>query len=346
MKKSFRILIHLGFWAGYFFLMAIILFAALQDDNIPPEDYAYYFFFITGIGVIPPVISFYAHYNYLFTNYLQQQKIWATILVSILISSFCTLVGLSYVNLMHADAAQCIEEGFPYAVGFTFGLSTLIGVIALVLKGFLTWYEELKIKEELVEKNHRMELALVKSQLDPHFLFNTINNIDVLITKDPEKASQYLNKLSDIMRFMLYETKTEEIPLSQELEYIEKYIELQRIRTANENYVHYDVKGCPKQKKVAPMVFIPFIENAFKHSGNKKLDHAVNIDIQIQDDAIQFKCANKFEPNHRARNGANGLGNDLIQRRLNLLYPRKHHLAIDHQANQYRVDLTIQHGAV
>ena len=89
------------------------------------------------------------------------------------------------------------------------------------MQGFITWIDEINMKEELSLKNNEIELALVKSQLDPHFLFNTINNIDVLISKNATAASNYLNKLSEIMRFMLYETKTEKIFLAKELLYIE-----------------------------------------------------------------------------------------------------------------------------
>ena len=88
-------------------------------------------------------------------------------------------------------------------------IAFIAGVIALVIRGFITWVDEIKLKDELKQKNHETELALVKSQLDPHFLFNTLNNIDVLILKDQKVASEYLNKLSDIMRFMLFETKAD-----------------------------------------------------------------------------------------------------------------------------------------
>jgi len=346
MKQSIKMLLHLGFWLGYFLLMAIVLFAARQGNDIPPEDYGYFASFIVGVGIIPPAASFYAHYHFLFPRYLQHRRILASILASVCISAVAMLLGFLFVKLTSEEAFGCIETGLPYAIPFTFGLATLVGVIALILKGFLTWYDELKLKEALMEKTHRMELALVKSQLDPHFLFNTINNIDVLITKDPEKASQYLNKLSDIMRFMLYETKTEKIPLAKELAYIEKFIELQKIRTANEHYVHYELSGCPEHKAVAPMVFIPFIENAFKHSANKKVDEAVKIAIRIKEDAIAFHCSNKYNPHTSASNGANGLGNELIQKRLKLLYPDNHQLEVSRDGHQYQVDLTLQHASL
>ncbi|HTF28415.1 MAG TPA: histidine kinase, partial [Flavitalea sp.] len=145
-------------------------------------------------------------------------------------------------------------------------IGVISGVVALVIKGFVTWVTEIKLKKALQEKNHEMEMALIKSKLDPHLLFNTINNIDALIIKDAVEASNYLNKLSDIMRFMLYETMADKILLSQEIEYIEKYIALQKIRTANLNYVHFEVFGIIGNRFIAPMVFIPFIENAFKHT--------------------------------------------------------------------------------
>ncbi|MBL4706934.1 MAG: histidine kinase, partial [Flavobacteriales bacterium] len=189
-------------------------------------------------------------------------------------------------------------------------------------------------------------MALVKSQLDSHFLFNTINNIDVLIIKNAEEASDYLNKLSDIMRFMLFETKTEEIDLNKEIEYIEKYIELQKIRTSNSNYINYSVAGTPKDRSIAPMIFIPFIENAFKHTTNKKLKNAIDITIMIGQNFVRLECINKIDPNRKLTQESNGLGNELIKKRLNLIYPEQHNLEVSNQNNVYSVFLTIYHGKV
>jgi len=186
-----------------------------------------------------------------------------------------------------------------------------------------------------------MELALVKSQINPHFLFNTLNNIDVLIQQDAIKASVYLNKLSDIMRFMLYETKTERIELSKELTYIEKYIELQKIRTSNLNYVNYAVEGNTDGLLIAPMLFIPFIENAFKHAENKKMENAINIRIVIKHDRIEFKCENNYSDDNQINHDESGLGNELIQKRLELLYPKKHKLEITNSDNTYKVNLIL-----
>jgi len=220
-------------------------------------------------------------------------------------------------------------------------LNLVGGTVAIVIKGFSTWFEEVKLKEALQEKNHAMELALVKSQLDPHFLFNTINNIDVLILKDPEEASGYLNRLSDIMRFMLYETKTNEIALSKEIAYIEKYIALQKIRTANESYVDFQVSGNIPGRKIAPMVFIPFIENAFKHTVNKKVEDAIRIAIDVLPEHIIMTCRNRLEPMRTSPSGEGGLGNELIRKRLELLFPGRHELKVCREAAEYSVILTL-----
>jgi LytS/YehU family sensor histidine kinase len=144
------------------------------------------------------------------------------------------------------------------------------------------------------------------------------------------------------MRFMLYETKTEKIALSKELDYIEKYIDLQKIRSANENYIQYLIKGDPAGKLIAPMLFIPFIENAFKHAENKKAENAVKINIEINEEMITFDCVNQFSAKQQVKPDQGGLGNELILKRIKLLYPGKHSLDIDTKNNIYAVRLALQ----
>jgi LytS/YehU family sensor histidine kinase len=223
-------------------------------------------------------------------------------------------------------------------------IGLISGMVALVIKGFITWFNEIKLKKALKEKNYEIEMALIKSKLDPHLLFNTINNIDALILIDAVEASNYLNKLSDIMRFMLYETMADKILLSQEIQYIEKYIALQKIRTANINYVHFVVTGIIGNKYIAPMVFIPFIENAFKHTNNKKLENAITVNIIIKEETIQLVCENKFDSRSSVKQTNSGLGNELIQKRLHLIYPEKHILEVHKNNELYSVNLTIING--
>lgn len=217
----------------------------------------------------------------------------------------------------------------------------LAGIIGSLFRGFITWYSEIRVKEQLIRKNMQTELALLKAQINPHFLFNTINNIDVLIEKDPKTASRYLKQLSEMMRFMLYETSSDFIPLGKELDYISKYIELQKIRTANERFVNLSISGKNDNLKIAPAILISFIENAFKHSTNKKIEDAINISIEISGNGLTFNCRNYFDNSRSFEQEKSGLGIDLIKQRLKLLYNEKHQLDIVKSENQFEVRLKI-----
>jgi len=355
MKKYFAVILNVGFWACYFLLIGILI--ALYNKSSPPtSDHAARmvnaFKNLFLFALLPSAITYIVYYFLLFPKYLQQRKFWLSLFWGLLI-----VVGaavFSYIlhrYFIETGKVLDMDEGGKYGrstaarvIMVTSFINLIAGVIALSIKGFATWVSEIRLKELLKEKNYEMEMALVKSQLDPHLLFNTINNIDALILKDAVKASNYLNQLSGIMRFILYETKTELILLHKEVEYLEKYIALQKIRTANQKYVSFSVTGVMGNKQIAPMVFIPFIENAFKHTNNKKLEDAITIDIFVNDDNIRLLCANKFDPRPSARQPDSGLGNDLIRKRLELLYKGKHSLRVDKTNELYTIDLMIPNG--
>jgi LytS/YehU family sensor histidine kinase len=303
---------------------------------------------IAFFAFLPSLISFYGFYFFVFPKDFQKRNLFLSFFYGLIISLFAGSLGLLILTTsMGGNCFENQDEVNPLdIILFMSFIGFITGVVSLIIKGFITWFDEIKLKDSLKQRNHEMELALVKSQLDPHFMFNTINNIDVLILKDSVAASDYLNKLSDIMRFMLFETKTGTILLSKEIEYIEKYIELQKIRTANLNYVSYSVTGSPKNYTIAPMIFIPFIENAFKHTTNKKLENAITINILITDKSIELICINKYNANAPLKQEVGGVGNDLICKRLNLIYPEKHTLKITNQDNLYRVHLIINHGKI
>jgi sensor histidine kinase YesM len=298
--------------------------------------------YVTIFAIFPGLLGFYFFYTVLFSRFLKRKKIIGLFVFGILesiVSGVLTVLALDYLW-----NPRLFDIGWASILAMILFLSVLTfvhGMIGLVLRGFITSYGDIQLKEDLNKKNYEMELALVKSQINPHFLFNTINNIDILIEKDAVKASEYLNKLSGIMRFMLYEAKTEKIPLAKELTYIEKYIDLQKIRTANPNYVNYTVEGDLNDLLVEPMLFIPFIENAFKHAENKKIENAINIRIAIEKDRIIFVCENHYSKSSRDGEGQNGLGNGLIRKRLQLLYPGKHELEITVENEIYKAKLIL-----
>jgi len=342
MKKSVIFVIHIGFWISYFLLLFIIIGATTQGFSSGPN-----FVHIIKLGIIfvifPSFIVFYTSYFFLFPKYIQTRKIGLAFFYGIIISVISTFIASLLISLLF-ETKMMFKGGYSSYIAETASICLIgfaAGIMSIIIKGFITWYDEIKLKEELNFKNHQIELALAKSQLDPHFLFNTINNIDVLILKSPKLASEYLNKLSDILRFMLFETKTERIALSKEIEYIEKYIALQKIRTSNEHFVNFIVNGETSSQTIPSMLLIPFIENAFKHVSNKKTENAITISLFVEDKKIVFECENKYNENNKNLLESNGLGNDLIAKRIELLYPKKHNLAITNEKNTYKVKLVL-----
>ena len=351
MKKSIIVLLHLGYWMGYALLL-VFVYTLLRAGGGGGHNPSLYFFKLgLGFAIIPSIMAFYSAYLFLFPRYLSQKKLLYFFTFGLLTIIICAVLGELVLSVLIGGVGDGGRGKliFPnYELSEIMVALFLIAVVSIVhvalgllVKGFITSYNDITLKQELNKKNYETELALMKAQINPHFLFNTINNIDVLIQKDAGKASEYLNKLSDIMRFMLYETKSEKIELSKELSYIEKYSELQKIRTSNANYIKYEVKGSTDNILIEPMLFIPFIENAFKHSENKKIENAVNISIVIEKDKLIFTCENNYSSYPQLNPEYSGLGNELIERRLALLYPNKHMFTITNKNEVYKVNLIL-----
>lgn len=335
---------RLGYWALYIFVLLFVLIAFANGEKNLTTGKIWTNLFYSPFGmfaIFPGIIGFYTFYFVLFERFLIKKKLlkfsMAVIAVSLLGAVFTQMI----MYLIFAHKVNWSVNTIVFSGLFIAFLVFVHGIIGLVMKGFISWYNDLKVKVELNKKNHEMELELIRAQINPHFLFNTINNIDVLIQKDTEKASAYLNKLSDMMRFMLYETKTEKIYLAKELAYIEKYIELQQIRSSNPDYIRYEVTGEPDAILIEPMLFIPFIENAFKHAENKKIENAIRISILIEKERIQFECENYYTAQPQLKPEQRGLGNELIRKRLLLLYPTTHTLEVRDQSNIYQVKLIL-----
>ena len=319
MRKSVIALLHTGYWTIYALLLG--LFHSLMNiDRIQPILSGWsYPAIMFEFAALPGAISFYVAYTILFRRFFSQRRVLLLLVSGIGVSIAATIVGeiAMYATFILSPINWSIETCITMGVVMAFN-ALLNAAMGLVLKGFITNYTDIRLKEELTRRNYETEIALLKSRINPHFLFNTINNIDVLILKDAAKASEYLNRLSDILRFMLYDTAAEKIPLSAELACIEKYIALQRLRTANPDYVIYSVTGKTDRLHIAPMLFIPFIENAFKHAENKRVENAISITIAVEPGRLILDCKNAYKLHAPAVPGEAGIGNSLIQKRLQL----------------------------
>jgi two-component system, LytTR family, sensor kinase len=335
MRKSIVISLHLIYWVPKSLILISLFVTSFNNSSFNPT------LSFQAINPVATFICFYIFYLYLFPVFLAKRRIPHFIIFGSL--TWLILSLLSFVVLQNLELN--FNGNKPPLVFLISNISLAIlfaGLIGSFFKGFLMWYSDIRIKEQLIQKNVQSELALLKAQINPHFLFNTINNIDILIEKDPHTASRYLQQLSEIMRFMLYETSEDFIALSTELEYISKYIELQKIRTVNDKYVNFSVSGATGNLKIAPAIFIPFIENAFKHSTNKKIEDAIKIIIIITGTEISFSCCNFFDNSNTFTQEKSGLGTELIKQRLQLIYGERHNLAISKSDNQFKVNLHIK----
>ncbi|MVM31784.1 hypothetical protein GO755_17180 [Spirosoma sp. HMF4905] len=341
MKQSVIIFLHIGYWLLYWFLFTFLYFVSRATSQaLFDDDWAT----IVLLASLTGLISFYTFYFWLVPRYLTRKRIGEFIAFGLLTS----LATACLTTLIIAITVYSLVSIFPEVEGqFTliaiFTVLALVnGILATIISGFITWYADMHIKEILINKNLQAELALLKAQINPHFLFNTLNNIDVLIERDASRASLYLNKLSDLLRFVLYEAQHDQVPLAKELKYIEKYIDLQKIRTTNSHFIDLKIEGDAESISIAPMIFIPYLENAFKHSTNKKIDGAIRIHISIDHERVTFECINIIDKHKRNDQAPGGLGNQLLKQRLDLLYPNRHTLSIQANPDQYAVHLSLQ----
>jgi LytS/YehU family sensor histidine kinase len=198
-----------------------------------------------------------------------------------------------------------------------------------------------KIEQQKLEA----ELKTLKGQLNPHFLFNSLNNIYSLALIKSDKVPELILKLSDLMRHIIYESKENYIPLEKELEFVNNFIELQRIRTSDKTKIKYDITGIIPSAKIAPLLFEPFIDNAFKHGlpGTDNSDF-INITFNFEDrETLVFKLENNYEEMFVQKKINSGIGLKNVRQRLKLLYqPNEYKLDIHKKDHIYRVILELK----
>lgn len=335
MKKSIALLFNTGYWLIYMFLTVRGVFK--DEDPIG----------VWLVNVLNGMVSFFTFYFLLVPRFLAKKKFlpffgWG--MVVIIVAAIIPTLLILFLSRGAPDFITAnIQRELAQNSFLVFSIFALLnGIMATIIKGFFAWYHEIHEKTELEKKNLQMELSVLKTHLNPHFLFNTLNNIDILIETDPKAASSYLQKLSDILRFVVYETSQEKIPLTKELAYIRKYVELQQIRTSNKQYVNLIISGDPGQLMIGPMLFIPFIENAFKHGSNKKMNGAVTLEISVDDKQIRFNCTNMYDKSRSSVEEHSGLGIALLRTRLDLLYKDQYKLEINQTENTFSVTAVIK----
>jgi two-component system, LytTR family, sensor kinase len=200
-------------------------------------------------------------------------------------------------------------------------------------------------KAELDKQKLAVELDLLKSKLNPHFLFNTLNNIDSLIHKSPEEASAALIRLSEIMRYLTYETSSDVVDLNKEVGYIRNFIELHRMRIKSPEDIRFEITG-DQNVLISPALFVPLIENAFKYASFRTKKPCVDIRLSSDNGIVVFDTSNYYENNSTGSGSAHsGYGIKNLKKRLDLAYPGKYQLIIDQGDSLYHTKLTIDTNA-
>ncbi|MBI9060882.1 MAG: sensor histidine kinase [Marinilabiliaceae bacterium] len=332
MHKLIKIILHLFFWIIYCLLAAAISFE-LEEGT----EYVLRHREVFVINLIWAILAFY--FVYLFGyRFFEQRKYVAYF-------GIVSLVSILLTSLFYSLYAYALDDFYTITPNLYY--TSLPGTFIIancgsLLKGFIAWFDAGRIQTELEKRSLQHELESLKSQINPHFLFNTLNNIDSLILIEPQQASASLLKLSDILRYMLYSTEKPTINLSQEIKHIENIIELQNLRLANVDFVHFSNEITHPGIQIAPLIFTPFIENAFKYVVNQGALPAIEIALTNSNSELSFRCRNYYDPQKQNNtSGTGGIGLTNVQRRLNLLYPEKHALQITKENNTFEIKLTL-----
>ena len=199
---------------------------------------------------------------------------------------------------------------------------------------------QMRLKEER-QKNAEAELAWLKNQLNPHFLFNTLNNISSLVQIDQDTAQESIGQLSDLLRYTLYESNHELVPVEGEIEFMNNYIELMRLRCNELATVEVDLQIPIKPMRIVPLLFISLIENAFKHGVNSRKSSFVRIRFKAEGDNLVFTCENSDHPKPDVNRSGSGIGLENLRHRLDLAYPSRYQYDQALRENSYFVQITL-----
>ena len=332
---------HIVFWLLFYSFVALE-YSLFQSDrgfiNIAARLFCTF--------LIDLLAAYFTVY-YLIPHFLLKKKyVWfaAGLVVSATAFVFLQRVVIYYVSYPIFWPEQIEGKGFMDFYPLYAFLNIYTGT-ALFASFVLTrlWFINQKQKKELENQNKESELALLRSQISPHFLFNTLNNIDSLIFLNQKWASDAVIKLSEILRYMLYEANTDRVPLSTEVSYLKSYVKLQLLRIEQDDFVKFNVKGRVSNHEVAPMLLVPFVENAFKHGKKNVPSPGIEIHIEVTNEEIYFEIRNHMHTDKEVnKEDTSGIGLANVKRRLNLIYPGKHDLKIESDLDLFLVKLKIQ----
>lgn len=334
MSKNKAVSVHVLVW--------VVLLAVLYLVNVRerPVDAS---ILILVYGALNIVI-FYVHYFLVNPLLIGENRYWRAVIymLVVLVVSISIKYGIaSYyqdIILQYRDAEnnEKVLTPLQYTVAalitglFFMLLSTAVYVIS-------SNFKSREHRKSLENEKLNAELAFLKSQINPHFLFNSLNNIYSLAYQKSEQTPEAILKLSEIMRYMLYESNEDTVLLVEEINYLHNYIDLQKLRFKEKMYVDFHVDTDETDHRIMPLLLISFLENAFKHGVSTDANKPIRIDIKVHNGRLHFKAENA--KNHLNKDQTRGVGLTNLKRRLQLGYPNRHTINIVESENYYSSEL-------
>jgi len=340
MKSKGAIIVNLLFWLATGAIISLEIFQSKDKADWFSlwVKFGYYgiinvsLFFINSLILIPDIIK-------------KRQKSWLYLFLIIGLIGVTVVLKLGIammypeIILQHTKDGKIIHQSYlNYTIGCLF-LSGFFVVMSSLLKFATDWFSNERVQRNLESQKKDMELQFLKSQLNPHFLFNSLNNIYSLAYQKSDKTADAILKLSEIMRYMIYESNDSWVALSKEVEYVQSYIELQKLRFKDGAAVELTLNGEIDAQHVVPLILISFVENAFKHGVANDPEDPIRINIIANQKILHFSITNKKSKTNKDAMGGVGLNN--VERRLQLLYPDRYKLNIVNSATHYTSELML-----
>lgn len=341
MKASFfsrhrMLMLHLSFWLAYF--------------TYSIYDLQEYLGWAKGVGYISLRLTFllmasYLHYFLVLPIWLTKKKVWQYISWVLLLT--IGIVGLRILAENMILPLIVKNEAYYQTVKLSRMISTCWDtVVFMMFTGMIRFTVDrfdLESRQKQLENEKLVaELNYLKAQINPHFLFNTLHNLNYLVYAGSAKATEVIIKLSNIMRYMIYEANKTHVPLKHEVDYLYDYIHLESIRLSQAVNLTFEKKGDMDSIAIAPLTLITLLENAFKHGvRDTEKDCWIKMELKIENGAIYYEVSNRILASDPTRQ-ASGFGLENLKRRLNLGYPNRHRLQITKQNGIYTVQLQLR----
>lgn len=331
-----RWLIHVGFWT-----FVLILYSILFGQG------SHYFLkTLFFVGLLLPVTIGAAYFlNYfLIPRYLLKERYGFFLLYFLY-----TLVGALFLEMWVVVLTFIVIAGFdmkgmsPSSINIPFLMAALLMIVflAVAIKMLSYWRKSREDYQILMREKVEAELKFLKMQMNPHFLFNTLNNLYYLASEKSDKAPKAILALSELLDYVLNETRSELVSLDKEIKLITNYIELEKLRYEDRLKVDVRISGDPEQSRIAPMLLLALVENAFKHGAGKTTgQHWINIDIQCSEKKVRACIANSYQPVLPSSQGGIGLQN--FKNQMALIYPGRHTLQIEKESATFTVKLELE----